>query len=618
VLSGHARDRVVGALMALLLLYYAATPGVFQGKGSGDGIVDFLFLPSVLVHHTLDVSAASAAARHWAMPVMHGRMTNYLPVGPPIAWAPLYLVSLGIETAMRPFGAMRDQPFGVNAFSYWMCGLASLLWSFVGLGAAYRLLNRHLGRGAARFGLAGAVLGTPLTWYIVTQPLYQHALSFVVGAIFVERWDAYRSNLTMRRCIALGALGGAAALIRQQDVLWLALPAADLVGGLVRDRRASWIARGAAMAAVALAVFLPQLLVWTYYYGAPRSPLVDVSFMRWGAPSFLGVLFSTRGGLLAWSPILYLALAGLWLGRRRLGGLAVPLGAIFLVQLYVNAAVWDWWGGWAYGARRFCDLTVVYALGLGGLWVCLESLRAWRAAVAVIVAVLVAGNFVAMEYVRALATPSSEFTEGAWERLQGAGAPRVVVLAFKRLGWPFVWPISIPFALSHRVPVRTFEEIYGAYLGYRSYWDHHVLDAVARPDRPEGRRYFVSGFGEPDPATGLVPVGGTPGRPARMLAPLFRREPMRVHLEGTIPQEPPLEIRWNGEPVSPRPDPRGLVFELPESRVRHEVNELALVLPAGSRLAAVRFEPTGPESPDFHGPPWDRRPASSGRGNGVR
>jgi hypothetical protein len=45
------------------------------------------------------------------------RMTNYLPIVPPIAWAPLYLV---------------------NAFSYWVCGLAALLWSFAGLCAAYR------------------------------------------------------------------------------------------------------------------------------------------------------------------------------------------------------------------------------------------------------------------------------------------------------------------------------------------------------------------------------------------------------------------------------------------------------------------------------------------------
>src|SRR5579884_798656 len=110
-------DRVLAALMGLCALYYVVQPGIFQGKGSGDGIIDFLFLPSVITHGTLDVAKADADSHHWPMPVMNGRMTDYLPIGPPIAWAPLYVVSLGMEAIARPFGALRGQPFGVNPFS---------------------------------------------------------------------------------------------------------------------------------------------------------------------------------------------------------------------------------------------------------------------------------------------------------------------------------------------------------------------------------------------------------------------------------------------------------------------------------------------------------------------
>src|SRR5262249_52785112 len=71
----------------------------------------------------------------------------------------------------------------------------------------------------------------------------------------------------------------------------------------------------------AFLVFLPQLLVWHYYFGEPRSPLVPVQYMRWSAPAIVGMLFSMRGGLLAWSPVVYLSLAGLGLERRRLAAL---------------------------------------------------------------------------------------------------------------------------------------------------------------------------------------------------------------------------------------------------------------------------------------------------------
>src|SRR5262249_34261318 len=191
-------------------------PGIFQGKGSGDGIIDFLFLPSLVTHGTLDIRRADADAHFWVMPVINGRMTNHFPIGPPILWSPMYLLSLGIEKIVRPFGRLRGQPFGVNAFSYWMCGLATLLWSLVGIRAVYRLCERHLGRGPARVGILGAVLGTPIIWHIVTQPLLQHALSFALCSILVERWDAWRAEgFNLRRSIAMGALGGLVALVRQ-------------------------------------------------------------------------------------------------------------------------------------------------------------------------------------------------------------------------------------------------------------------------------------------------------------------------------------------------------------------------------------------------------------------
>ncbi len=48
--------------------------------------------------------------------------------------------------------------------------------------------------------------------------------------------------------------------------------------------------------------------------------------------------------------------------RARVLGAAVVV--IFLLETYVNSIVNDWWGGEAFGARRFISLMPFFALGL--------------------------------------------------------------------------------------------------------------------------------------------------------------------------------------------------------------------------------------------------------------
>jgi hypothetical protein len=55
---------------------------------------------------------------------------------------------------------------------------------------------------------------------------------------------------------------------------------------------------------------------------------------------------------------------------RLLGGAAI---VILLAEAYVNGIVYDWWGGEAFGARRFVSLIPFFVLGLAAL---VDSVRA--------------------------------------------------------------------------------------------------------------------------------------------------------------------------------------------------------------------------------------------------
>ena len=84
----------------------------------------------------------------------------------------------------------------------------------------------------------------------------------------------------------------------------------------------------------------------------------------WRSPAFLAVLFSSNHGLLAWTPILIFAVAGLVLFRWREPRAGAPLLAAFLAFYLFIACYPDWAGISSFGNRFFVSLTALFILGL--------------------------------------------------------------------------------------------------------------------------------------------------------------------------------------------------------------------------------------------------------------
>lgn len=122
-----------------------------------------------------------------------------------------------------------------------------------------------------------------------------------------------------------------------------------------------------ACAASAAIVFSPQMLVWWTLYGNPFLVPQGEDFMHWGSPAFGQVLFSTLHGLLTWTPVVAAALVGLVLLVRRAPIVGIAFAVAFLIALYTNAAVADWWAGEAFGSRRFVSCFPILVIGLAAL-----------------------------------------------------------------------------------------------------------------------------------------------------------------------------------------------------------------------------------------------------------
>jgi hypothetical protein len=446
-----ARDPGFACLVAVLGLLLATLLG-HDFRIESDGVDHYVYLRSLAVDHDLDLAndyaLLSPRGRSGDTETPLGRTGNHHPVGPALVWSPFYLVADALSAATgRPRDGL-DPPYR-NAVS-----IASLLYGWIGLVLLYDTARRF-GRAAALLAVLGIAFGTFLYWYLAWAPTMAHAPAFGAAALVVWLWLRPEPE-SPRRAALLGAACGLAALLRWANVLLALLVIVEALPRLL-DRR-EWprlLREAAAFSAAALLVFSPQMIVWKLLYGSfltiPQGP----GFVA-GKPALGGVLFSPRHGLFSWSPLLYVGLAGLaaFAVRQPLRGLAA---LAFLAALArVNAGVADWWGGAAFGARRFDGALPLFGLGLALALGALARLA--RRHPLTLPAALLAG-FVAWNLLLA-----AQWRSGAWDYAEpvtfeemGKGA---VSLVDRTIGSPFSLPASLAAWLRGGPVPADYESLY--------------------------------------------------------------------------------------------------------------------------------------------------------------
>ena len=186
--------------------------------------------------------------------------------------------------------------------------------------------------------------------------------------LFWLGWLRVIERPTLWGYAGLGALCGVATLMRWQDALLLIVPAVSVLWHLRASGLRLAAARLAVCGAAAALAFTPQMIVWTRLYGAPLAIPQGDSFMRWQDPALISMLVGDHHGLLSWTPVIALAIAGFVPLVRRFPLIGTATVLYFLISWYVNAAAADWWAGEAFGARRFVSCFPLFVLGLAALF----------------------------------------------------------------------------------------------------------------------------------------------------------------------------------------------------------------------------------------------------------
>jgi hypothetical protein len=326
------------------------------GANHGVDAIDHLeFVRSVVFDHDLDIRNDDAVFGGGAEQIDPGQI-NMHGVGPAMLWTPLYVIADAL------CGTIGQSCNGASRPYLAACTLTSMMASAWGLVVAFRLILPFAPRGPAFLAILGVAWGTFLWWYMTIEPTMSHNLSFASSALaFLLMYRAQASGHT-RGWFVAGLVVGYTASIRFADALigaaafpFILLPSSPRAP---RERLKDALALfgGASLG------FAPQMYAWFKIFGQPLVIPHGGNFLEHGS-AYLDVLFSPQSGLFTWSPLLYLALPGLF-AIRRLGWRFMVGAWTALLLVYATNARAHWWAGAGFGARRFCTVLPLLAIGL--------------------------------------------------------------------------------------------------------------------------------------------------------------------------------------------------------------------------------------------------------------
>jgi len=331
----------------------------------------YLYLPATFVYHNYDLDFAREQLEFL------GSGFNYSYVGP--LGKTVVRMSMGLALLETPFFLMGHvvanlTGYEANGFSapyYFFLLLGTLIYAFIGNWYLRKILRLYFTDTTTAICLLLVNWGTNLFYFVTSEALVTHVPSYMLFALFLYGTIQWHKSPGVKNSFALGVLFGFISLIRPTNsvvalifVLWGVTNASELIHRMnlfLKTIRLLLLL----LVGIAL-VWFPQLLYWKvqtgqwYYY-----TYGFLGKFYFNQPHFWDALFSYRKGWLLYTPIMLLALAGIFFLRRQLKDAWFAVLIFVPVNFYIVSSFWCWWYGAGFGLRPMIDSYPLMALLLG-------------------------------------------------------------------------------------------------------------------------------------------------------------------------------------------------------------------------------------------------------------
>lgn len=373
----------------ILFVFFLLTLPIVNPTVHGDGVGYYAYARAILIQHNLQFeedwrhankffSSARLEGDERLRPEQYtptGHVDNHFTVGPGILWAPfLIAVHLGVLLFDAVGGHVSTDGFSQP----YVVGMAfgTAFYGFLGLLISFLLAKRYVRERWAFLATVGIWLASSLPLYMYFNPAWSHAHSAFTVALFLWYWERTRESRTILQWVTLGLIAGLMVDVYFPNGVFLLLPLIEALlahrlawreGGLELQRKL--LSKESLFAVAVVCAVLPTLVTrWVVYGGLFQFGAYTAYDWRWSAPHWWQVLFSSDHGALSWTPILGLAVIGLFLAPRNARVVALYLGVGAAAFYYVIACYPFWDGMASFGNRFLISLTAVFVFGLALLF----------------------------------------------------------------------------------------------------------------------------------------------------------------------------------------------------------------------------------------------------------
>jgi hypothetical protein len=344
----------------------------------GDPLGYYIHLPSSLLYHDVGDYSKSmeASERHYRKSTIPGKF-NMIPDQTPIGKRSVHW-PVGVAILTLPFFAVAhifcllSGLFPTDGFStpyLLMAGLAAIFYVMLGFFLLFGILRRFFTLETSIYTVLTIGLATNLFYFTGYHNYMAHPFLFALVCLLIDRTIRFWDAPGLKNAIWIGVAVGLIAVTRLHDiitvlipVLWSVQSGKDFVARMqFFMRKIYWLLAALISGLVALS---PQLLYykvvsgrwWWYAYGDEKFDFIH--------PQILGGLTDYKNGWLIYTPVMALALMGIFWMRRYVKSAFLPLLILLPLHIYISYSWWCWYYINGYGSRPMIDLYGMMALPL--------------------------------------------------------------------------------------------------------------------------------------------------------------------------------------------------------------------------------------------------------------